>query len=521
MQRRTIDPLFKEEIRAAYFRTESVAARKRIIEEALKASGYSYGGLMRVLNLKVRSRSLCNKEQVKISEMNMLAMKVWDYQLELSHGMRSVSTLLALRKLKDDGIVPESVTYFQISQAIRRQNLKYKSESHFTRFQRTEPLAMVQMDFTRSVYLEHVIKEGKSFLRVTRQKGANAKRERVWIAVAIDDASRVCYARYYLVKGESSALAQHFLLKTCRPKGRIDKTSGEIIPLPLLQGQPKQLYTDRGKAFKNTSFENGLLKLDIHYIPGANRIDTEGRKRKASNKQARGKVERMIQFIKQNFETKLFIDYGEGMIFSKQEINALLLKWLMRVNSSAHPNLGTKRWDLFLQGLKSAVYPPDEAELLFSNSVIRTVQRRQIRVAEGVYCKVPPSVKKGEKIEILFAGGNHYCLLNGERILLEVITERTSDDKQSAVQEKKEFDLDYLEGIALRSRLNQEIETRTRQSRDLGILSENFPDEIEEFTSLRRSIKELKAFTTSLLLQAEKSTAFSVGPKGNLINAEK
>src|SRR5467141_438664 len=92
MPRRTLDPIYKEEIRSAYYRAQNAEERNRIIDLACKTSGYSYGGLMKVLRLNVRSRSLCDREKERIAIMDSYAMKVWDFQLELSHGMRSVST---------------------------------------------------------------------------------------------------------------------------------------------------------------------------------------------------------------------------------------------------------------------------------------------------------------------------------------------------------------------------------------------------------------------------------------------
>ncbi|MBS1902448.1 MAG: transposase family protein [Bacteroidetes bacterium] len=517
MPRRTIDPILLESIRTAYLGAATVPERKRVIKRGCKTSGYTYGALMRVLNLKVRPRSLSGKEQTRIDYFNTLGKLVWDYQIEHASNTRMASTSVAIRALKDQKQLPEEITYHQISASIRRQRLKNKSQSYFTRFERTEPLAMIQMDFTRSVYLEHIRKDGVSFLRTATAKGANARQERVWIAVSIDDSSRVAYARYYLVKGESASLARHFLLQTTKEKTRVDTDTGEIVPIPLLQGQPRTLYTDRGSAFRNASFRGGIRKLGIGHVLGSTIRDTEGNRQPGSNKQARGKVERMIRYIKEDFETELFLSYKRGTIFTLREINRLLQRWLIQVNTSRHPERkDEKRWEIFHPALTGATYPPKEAELLFSSSVWRKVNRRQVRVSDGVYCKVPVEINLGTRIEIVTVGGNHYTMIGGKRVLLEPVPVRKRGQTQT--ESPKEFEDDYLEGMALRIRLNREIEERTRGQQNLGTMTEEWPDEVSAFVSKKRSAKEIKQVTTELLLAIEPKMPTSMSIETDYVN---
>lgn len=527
MPRRLIDPAYQEETRLAYLGAETVDERQKIISRACKESGYSYGGLMRKLDLNVRPRSLSESERVRVEYIDTLGKLVWDYQIEHS-GKRLINSTVAIRVLKEQGVLPVEVTYHQISGSIRRQRLKNKSESYYTRFERSEPLEMVQMDFTRSIHFEHIIKDGESFLGLTPEKGANSKESRVWIAVAIDDSSRVAYARYYLAKGESSALARDFLLRVCKEKTKINLDTGEITTFPLLQGQPKELYTDRGKAFRNTSFQNGLRKLGIFHILGSTVTDTEGNKGTASNKQARGKVERMIRYMKEDFETELFLTFEAGLkkkfksgtTFTLKEANQLLQKWLIKVNTSLHPDMRqSKRWGLFQSGLKEALYPPKEAGLFFASSIFRRVNRRQVRIDKGIYCKVPPEINSGETIEIIIVGSNHYTLLDGKRVLLEVIPLRKRNpESQGSTAKPKEYDGDHLEGLQLRTRLNKEIENRTRGQMNLGMLAERFGKEISEFTSSKQSIRSVKVMTTQLLIKADVSEDISVGTTGKIVN---
>jgi len=523
MPRRKLDPSYKEAVRLKYFGAKTTEARKRVIAKACKESKYTYGGLMRALDLKVRTRALSEAEKAGVEYINKLGRIVWEYQVEHTKGTRSINTSIALTCLKEQKAIPDTVSYSQISEAIRKQRLKNKSQSYFTRFEHSEPLSMFQMDFTRSDYLEHVKKNGISYLRITRSKGANATRERVWIAVALDDSTRVTYARYYLAKGESSALAQRFLLLACKQKTIVDKKTGELKPIPLLQGQPKHLYTDRGSAFRNTTFSNGLRKLGIHHIMGSNAIDTQGSKRMDSNKQGRGKVERMIRFIKDDFETGLFLTYPEGTLFSVKEMNRLFKDWLLKINTSAHPEFKVStRWWLFKPELERALYPPEEAELLFSTSVWKKVIRRQVRVADGLYCKVPPEINAGETIEIITVGANYYSILKGKRILLEIIPRRARTIEKPEVKKKgkKEFAEDFLKGMPLRLRLNKEIEERSRQQHNIGTLTELAGEDIVSFTSEHRSVTEIQKFVTLLLLKAEKSENLSISGAGALIESE-
>ena len=70
--------------------------------------------------------------------------------------------------------------------------------------------------------------------------------------------------------------------------------------------------------------------MGIPHIMGSNSTDTQGNTRQDSNKQGRGKVERMIQTIKADFETGLFLTYAEGTRFSLKEMNRLFIDWLMK-----------------------------------------------------------------------------------------------------------------------------------------------------------------------------------------------
>ncbi|MDP4235926.1 MAG: DDE-type integrase/transposase/recombinase [Bacteroidota bacterium] len=376
---------------------------------------------------------------------------------------------------------------------------------------------MVQVDFSRSVYLERIEEGNIPKLRIAYPKGANAKKDRVWIGAGIDDCSRTAYARYFLAKGESSQLAQRLVLKIFSKKEETNKHTGEITPLPLLQGIPKRLYTDKGSAFRNIAFRSGVKKLGIQHILGDMESDTQGKKKDAPNKQARGKIERFIRSIKDDFEASLFLKYRAGTTFTLKEINTLFRDWLMKVNSDDHPEGNSLiKWNIFSTAIESAVYPDDESALMFTTSIFCKVIRRQVRVASGIWCRVPDEINTGETIEILTLGGNYYTPLDGKRVLLQPISKKTEKPEEGKPKEIQTFPTDYLEGVRLRSALNEEIEKRTRHVETIGTLSEKNASEIEEFLSERRMIKEVRSFAQGIIARSKETGSISISPDGTV-----
>jgi hypothetical protein len=228
----------------------------------------------------------------------------------------------------------------------------------------------------------------------------------------------------------------------------------------------------------------------------------------------------MIRTIKDGFEARLFLKYKEGTTLSAKELNKIFQKWLSKYNSAPHPQLhASTRWEAFAPALETATYPAEEAALLFSSSVYRKVNRRQVRVADGVYCKVPPEIATNSSIEIITAAANYYTMINGTRILLELVGSKSAETGAKP-QVRQEFDSDLLEGMQLRSRLNREIETRTRQQQSIGTLTERFASEFNEFLGQRRSVVMLKQFVTDILIRAERGTEFTVAPDGGLVKVK-
>ncbi len=515
MPRRLIDPSYAHAIRERYFSASTAEERRKVIERGIKESGYSKGALYRVLRLQVRKKRPNQDTLSRTTIIDTYAKEVWDHQQEHSKGIRKLKTAPVYRYLVSIGKIPEQIRYHHIAESIRRQQFKRKAIPLFHPFEREEPLSAIQVDFTRSAYFETVLKGEKESVRISYSKGANGSESRVWIGIAVDDASRVMYGRYYITSGESAKLAQHFMLKTFSPK-----LSKDGSPLPLLQGMPLQIYTDRGSAFRNTLTCNGLRRLGIIHALGANEKDSEGKSLPSSNKQARGKVERMVQVVKGDFETMLLLKYGIKTVFTLKELNQEFIRWLRTWNSTEHPTRdGMSKWQLFETALSGIKYPDEHASGLFHTVTYKTIQRGQVNVDTGIWCKAPYSLKHGDKIEIISLSGQYFTIIDQKRVELEVISDRAGKVKKSQKVEKPiERVTDHLEGLTLRSRLSHEIEQVSRHQCNLGTFASVIPAELEVFLSSPRSISQIRSFAKSVITRHQDHSELTITASGELIS---
>ncbi len=515
MPRRLIDPSFTSSLRERYFSSSSREERRKVIQRGVKESGYSIGALYRVLKLSVRKKKPNTASLTRAKTIDQYAKIVWDHQQEHSKGTRKLKTAPVYRYLVSIGTIPKEIRYHHIAASIRRQQFKRKAIPLFHPFEREDPLSAIQVDFTRSAYFETVKKGEKESVRLSYSKGANGAESRVWIGVAIDDASRVTYGRYYITSGESAKLAQHFMIRTFRPK--LSKSGS---PLPLLQGVPKQIYTDRGSGFRNIQTANGLRRMGIVHAIGSNERDSEGKQLQSSNKQGRGKVERMIQVIKGDFETTFLLKYGVKQEFTLKELNDEFRRWLVVWNSTEHPTReAVNKWQVFETVLSSVEYPDENAAELFYTSSYKTVHRGQVNVDTGIWCKAPHAVSHGDKIEIISSSGRFYTIIDGKRVELEVISDRQGKVKKSQKIEKPvEKVTDHLEGLTLRSRLSAEIERISKHAYHLGTFAESIGSELNVFLGSPRSIREIYTFASALITRHEERSEFTISESGELVS---
>lgn len=516
MPRRLIDPSYAHAIRERYFSASTADERRRIIERGIKESGYSRGALYRVLRLQVRKKRPNQDTLLRASTIDAYAKLVWDHQQEHSKGIRKLKTAPVYRYLVSIGKIPSEIRYHHIAASIRSQQFKRKAVPLFHPFEREEPLSAIQVDFTRSAYFQTVKKADKESVRISYSKGANGAESRVWIGVSIDDASRVVYARYYITSGESSKLAQHFMIRTFSPK-----LSKDGSPLPLLQGIPKQIYTDRGSGFRNIQTGNGLRRLGILHAIGSNEKDSEGKRLPSSNKQGRGKVERMIQVIKGEFEATMLLKYEVKAEFSLKELNEELHKWLIKRNMSEHPRRPATRWKVFETGLRAIQYPPENVNDLFYTTTYKTAHRGQVNVDTGIWCKTPHSIKHGDKIEIVSLSGRYFTIIDNKRVELEVISDRAGKVKKAQKVEKPvEQVTDHLEGLTLRSRLSSEIERISKYQYHLGSFAGSIAAELDVFLSSPRSISEIRSFAEHIISRHQEHSEYTISESGDLVHMQ-
>lgn len=514
MPRPLIDPVYKESLRRLYFAAGTSEARRRVIAGGMKTTGYSRGALYRVLSLKIRSKKPNEVSIKRAKTIDEYAKIVWDCQQEHSKGVRKANMAPVYRHLVEIGTIPYAVKYHHIASSIRRQEFKRKAIPLFRPYERKLPLSAVQIDFTRSAYCITVKKGDKESVKLSYSKGANGAESRVWIGVAIDDASRVVYARYYITRGESAKLTQHFMLKAFSKK-----YSKEGTPFALLQGMPSQIYTDRGSGFRNAQTANGLCRLGITHAIGSNEKDKEGKRLPSSNKQGRGKVERMMQVLKDDFELSLMLKFGVGTSFTIKELNQGLSKWLIKWNTGLHPRRAdVTKWEVFEQVLSTTEYPPENASDLFYTTTYKTVHRGQVRADTGIWCKAPNSVSHQQKIEVIALSGRYFTIVDQKRIEMEVISDSVEKVKKSQKVEKPiERVSDYLEGLQLRSRLSEEIERTSAYKHNLGTVSSRIQSELDEFLSTPRSIKEIKQYTLQIISDIEEGGEFTISESGELV----
>jgi hypothetical protein len=521
MPRRHIDDDFFREVRLAALTASDGSHRKRIVNAACKRTGMTYGGLMKKLNLGLRKRPVPKKQTLEIERMNKYGEIVWQFVQEHTRGEYAITTTQALKHLKTAHVIPANVTRRQIYASIHRQGLKSLSEPVFKQYELENPLDMVQVDFSRSLYIETTSNE--EVLRIRQPDYTRKEVERLWLGVAIDDASRVAYARYYPSSGESARMAQLFIVKAFSKKERVNKTTGEVVTLQLLQGMPSVIYTDRGPGFVKGSTQKGLARLGLKHVVGGNEKDSLNRPLNTSNKKARGKVERLIRTLKMNFESTLYLSLGVGTTLTLKELNDRLKKWLIQYNSALHPTReGVTRWQVFEPTLQSVSYADKESLALFSTTIFKIVQRGQVCVEPGVWCKAPSFVYDKQKIEIIVTEGKYYTLDGNRRIELKV----TSSTKRSYVkidreeQIKEELPTDAFEGITLRAMLNAEVEKLSRHNQNLGTIPQSLKEEVDLFVSASKTRAEIKTFAMSLLAGLAEKSDSTVTSEGEITSEE-
>ena len=167
------------------------------------------------------------------------------------------------------------------------------------------PAPVVSVPFERieidewKVSLQVLLEKSHVFQDMSPKQRAAVKRERCWLTVAIDVATR-CVVGVSLSRSEPSAVSSLSTLRSIiEDKDELRRRVGARTPWPC-SGRPEKVIADKGSAFKANEFQWALRSLEIE--PG---------RPPAGRPHFRGTIERFFG----NLETRL-ISRFDGRTFS-------------------------------------------------------------------------------------------------------------------------------------------------------------------------------------------------------------
>lgn len=395
------------------------------------------------------------------------------------------SITMAYNTLRRQQRIPEDISRAHIYAAIKRQNLQALSQPLWRRFERRSPMDLWQIDFSKSRFFKHI---GNGEIQICEPNFTKRQTDgqSLWFGVAIDDATRVSFAHYFVSKGEDSLAVHSFLLKAFESK------EDDCV----LQGLPQAIYVDRGSGWSTKTTENGLAKLGIKQIIGADEKDYHGKTIRRSNKKARGKVERMIRSMKENMEQEFFFTFDVGQRFSMMQFNLIVNRWIREWNHRKHPvRTAETKWELFAPALVDMKFAPEEAMAYFNQSTMRKIIGGMINVGSGVRCEAPRYLQLTEQVEVFNDNAGHYVFHNGGRHKLEYQMGTTPEQleklkvrpsKLKAGNIRSELEIDVLEGHELRKRFMDEL------GMPLNAIPEDIWKEFSAFFDTNRTVSEVK-----------------------------
>jgi hypothetical protein len=451
------------EIRRTYFATEGRKARKQVVEDAAKRYGVSYSTINRKLDLGIRTESKPNPElMAKKNEINTWATQIFDFAQTNTKDEKRILIKRAFKVYQRYHGLPDHITLRNIYDAIEEMKLKNQSRHCPGHYRKGAPREMYHMDFTTSRYLKHI---GNGILKITNERytrkntDEDGNKVRLWIGGVIDDHSNVIYYEYVLTLGESAIAAQDVILNAFRRK------DGETV----LQGLPQQIYLDRGPGFRDEGFRAGLEGIAVTVKFGDDIIDRRtGKRTNQTNKGAHGKIERMHEVVKNDFEQELLLgtldgcDLKAGSHISLNELNPLIRKWCADYNMNTHPEYkGRNKWNLFAEDLSEEHFLPDDCKSFFARTSMRTVAQGRIQMGANKWYAVPETIDDRAKIEIITIGDMHYTMVNGQRVHLPPVSGIVGDAvKMVHPEAERKTDL-ITDEDTIRDRIDQELKKQT------------------------------------------------------------
>ncbi len=476
---------YKAEIRRQWDDASTRVEQKKILVDAAAAIGYTYSGFVRLLELNKRKRPPSDKQALRMQEDERYARRVFELKIRSTFDGKYSTWLGAYESLVSRGEIPSHITMKRIYQAKERLHLDNEAVSTHGTVMRSEPLELVQIDYTKSVFF-HFNAQEQIFFEPYKVKESES---RLWIGAGVDVVSGVCYLQYFIAAGESSNFVMDVMLKIFDEKVSVDTTTGEINGHEkLLQGIPKEFYGDRGSGNKSKETKRFLEKLGIKRILGGNLRDRGGNLTSVSNKRGRGMVEKLIGDFKRQFEMKLCHEHDDKTLppaVTLDFLNHRLREWCIARNTSTHPKYrDAKRWDLFEHVLASCEFPNDDARTYGTASeTYRNVQG--LVTARGKSYVAPLWSNSGDDLEIVFKNKKVYVYDSGELTLLE---------PQHVVRERleTEFEQESYDGVELKKRFNEELKFCSDGLIVLARLPQSLDDDKLEFFSKSRTLEEIR-----------------------------
>lgn len=487
--------------------TSGRAAQKKVIDDACASFDppYSYAQMTRLLKLKARKRAHCEDMQVQLAEIGEYAEKVWNFKILADYDQKTFTIKQAFKAMQRSGQIPGTVTIKAIYAAIERMNLRNKSTSVAKKFSGGEnALDMYQVDYSKSEYFHF---NAKNEIFIANPAYTKKNESRIMIAAAVDYASRVHWFRYFFEEGESAVFVRNAILAAMEEKPAGDETTGEITGYRhILQGIPKIVYFDRGSGNAAAETGEGLRRLGVTKIKGANQKDSLGRMTNRSNKKGRGVIEKAIGDFKRNFEGELWTKHLLGELspsLTLRELNEQVDNYCEQVNNAEHPVLdGHTRWELFEAAVATAKFPPDEARMYFTGNRMITVIGRLIRLSKTKIFIAPSFINDHEKVEVIPSGRDCYIFYNGESIKLKPQSGSMRDMMET------ETGSEFYEGMGLRERFADELDFASAgEISSIKAIHESLRDDVKEFFEKPRSVEEIKTKAAYFALSSRKMSA--------------
>ncbi|NJL18824.1 MAG: DDE-type integrase/transposase/recombinase [Bdellovibrionaceae bacterium] len=207
----------------------------------------------------------------------------------------------------------------------------------------------------------------------TLSSGTNSKAVPTYLCVILDDHSRLIPYGAYCLKEDTASF--------------LDCLKQAI----LRRGVPLKLYTDQGKPFVNHHVRIVCANLGIRLIHA-----------KPYHAWSKGKVERLIQTIQNDFEANLRLEGNRAHNLS--ELNTAFSRWIAGTyHLRIHSSTGMTPHDRFNRST-TCIRPienPDDIDPLFYTRTQRTVRKDGTVTLDKLLLEVPLSLR-GLEVELRY-----------------------------------------------------------------------------------------------------------------------